>query len=140
MSLDVYLIDKEDWQKAKDNEDPLWGKEYDSFLYQANITHNLNVMARVVSEEFYQALWHPHKLILGLEDDEYNDEVGPPILAQEIVTYIETGLETLKKDSEKFVRYNASNGWGTYETFVPWLEKYVKALKDNPNSLIMVSI
>ena len=92
-------------------------------IYWKNITHNLGKMAKEAG--FYTYLWRP-------------EEAGCR-LACEIVGPIEDGLKLLKAEPEKFKKFSADNGWGTYEQFLPWLEDYVLALKNNPKATVTVS-
>ena len=115
MSLDVWLYMDID----------TGGKELKQIeLFEANITHNLTGMADAAG--IYTALWHP-------------EDMGAKY-AGDIVGVIEKGLEKMKSDPEKFEAYNAHNGWGLYEHFVPWVEKYLEACKEHPRALIGVSI
>ena len=119
MSLDVYLNRKrylsydEGKTYTEDNEQVYW----------ANITHNLGQMADKAG--IYEALWRP-------------DEIGKE-KASEIVELLEKGLNDLKERPEYFKTFNSPNGWGMYEHFVPFVEKYLEACKDFPDALIEVS-
>jgi hypothetical protein len=119
MSLDVYLNRKrylsydEGKTYTEDNEQVYW----------ANITHNLGDMAEAAG--IYYALWRP-------------EEIGK-VKAGEIVELLERGLSDLKARPEYFQQYNASNGWGLYKHFVPFVEEYLKACKENPEAIIEVS-
>jgi hypothetical protein len=92
-------------------------------LFEANITHNLNAMAEAAG--IYRELWLP-------------DEIGIT-KARQLIQPLETGLSWLKADPEKFKKYNATNGWGLYEHFVPWVESYLDACKANPDADVKVS-
>lgn len=91
--------------------------------YWANITHNLTRMARAAGIE--DALWSP-------------EEIGATKAGQ-LIEPIRKGLELLKAEPETFKQYNASNGWGTYEQFVPWVENYLNACIDYPDANVSVS-
>ena len=84
-------------------------------VYSANITHNLNKMAEEAG--IYKHLWHP-------------DELGIKT-AGELVGPVKKGLELMKSDPPRFKKFNAENGWGTYDQFIPWVEKYLAALEEN---------
>lgn len=92
-------------------------------VYWANITHNLNVMADAAG--IYGALWRP-------------DEHGL-MKAGQLVPILEKGLADLKARPEYFKTFDAPNGWGTYIHFVPWVEKYLEACKENPDADVRVS-
>lgn len=92
-------------------------------VYWSNITHNLGEMAEEAG--IYNALWRP-------------DEIGITQAAQ-LIEPLQAGLSLLKSDPVRFKKFNASNGWGTYEHFVPFVEKYLEACQDNPDAEVSVS-
>lgn len=85
-----------------------------------NITHNLGPMAKAAG--IYDCLWRPA-------------EHGYTHAAQ-IVPILERGLRELRGDPEKFKAYNASNGWGMYENFVPFVAKVLEKCQENPDGEI----
>lgn len=109
-------------------------------VYSANITHNLNKMAEAAG--IYEALWRPYQLKPGYdiaEDDydaEYAFEEANPVRAHEIIEIIEKGLTDMKARPKHYEKFNSSNGWGMYENFVPWIERYLEALKEYPESFV----
>lgn len=109
-------------------------------LYRSNITHNLNRMADEAG--LYEALWRPYQLKEGYnipEDDyqaEYKFEEANPVRAYEIIPIIEKGLEDMKARPKHYEKFNSSNGWGMYEHFVPFIEEYLKALKEYPEAFV----
>jgi len=119
MSLDVYLTRKK-WISYDA------GKTYteeEETVYHDNITHNLNTMAS--KSGIYEALWRP-------------EEIGKT-KASEIVELLEKGLADLKARRYYFEKFNSPNGWGMYEHFVPFVEKYLEACKQYPDATIEVS-
>lgn len=112
-------------------------------VYDANITHNLGVMANAAG--IYEALWRPHRLKPdynlpeGEHEAEYEFEKNNPTLAGDIIPLLEKGLADLKARPEHYEQFNAENGWGTYEHFVPFVEQYLEACKEYPDALIEVS-
>jgi hypothetical protein len=60
------------------------------------------------------------------------------IFASDIIDVIEQGLDLLKLRPDYFSKFNSPNGWGTYVHFVPFVENYLNALKQYPNSIIIV--
>lgn len=92
-------------------------------IYDANITHNLNKMAEEAG--IYEHLWRP-------------EEIGVT-KAQQLIAPLRAGLELMKADPARFKKHNASNGWGMYEHFVPFVEKYLAACEENPNATVEVS-
>ncbi len=97
-------------------------------VYWANITHNLNKMASQVrcgKQTLYEYLWRPEEI--GIKN------------ASELIEPLEEGLAELKAHPEIYEKFNASNGWGMYEHFVPFVEKYLEACKENPDAKVEVS-
>jgi hypothetical protein len=105
MSLDVYLTD-EDGER----------------LYEANITHNLNTMAKEAG--IYACLWRP-------------DENGI-VKAAQIIEPLRAGLTQLIERPTYFEKFNASNGWGMYHHFVPFCAKYLEACIAHPDANVKV--
>ncbi len=103
MSLDLYLID----------ECPHCGRE-DTITF--NITHNLGRMATAAG--IYRCLW-------CAEESGY-------ATAQDIIPTLTEGVKKMDNDPERFEKFDAPNGWGTYDDFLPWLKKVLKACIDNP--------
>lgn len=95
------------------------GKE----LYWANITHNLNTMAGEAG--IYECLWRP-------------DEHGITH-ARQIIEPLAAGVALLATQKERFEAFNAPNGWGKWENFLPWCAKYLQACRDNPDAIVKVS-
>ena len=138
MSLDVNLIRK--LYLSYDE-----GKTYTEQIeevYWANITHNLNIMAGKAG--LYEALWRPHRLKENYNipdsdhDAEHEFESNQTTKASEIIPIIEKGLADLKARPEYFETFNAENGWGLYEHFVPFVEKYLEACKEYPEAIVTV--
>ena len=124
MSLDVYLKGPEQTVRCECNncgnkhgyiDRPDW--------FEANITHNLGAMADAAG--IYKALWHP-------------EEVGINTAA-DLIEPLEKGLALMRADRQKFEAFNAKNGWGLYENFVPWIERYLAACKEYPTAGVEVS-
>jgi hypothetical protein len=92
-------------------------------VYEANITHNLGEMADKAG--IYYALWRPEEI--------------NKIKAKDIIELLEKGLSDLKSRPEYFKQFNSSNGWGMYENFVPFVEKYLQACKENKTANIEIS-
>ena len=92
-------------------------------IYEANITHNLGAMADKVG--IYKHLWRP-------------DEIGIKKAIQ-LIEPLRKALKKLKDNPEKYKKYNSPNGWGMHKHFVPFVENYLKACKENPNADVGVS-
>ena len=111
-------------------------------LYSANITHNLGEMADKAG--IYDALWRPYRLVDGynIPKDDYAAEMefedSATIKAKDIIDIIEKGLSDLRARPEYFEKFNSSNGWGMYEHFVPFVEKYLEALRQYSEAIVVV--
>jgi hypothetical protein len=92
-------------------------------VYDANITHNLGTMADAAG--IYTCMWRPEELGITL--------------AEQLIEPLSKGLALLKSDPERFEKYNASNGWGLYKNFVPFVEQYLEACKEYPKAIIEIS-
>lgn len=90
-------------------------------LYSANITHNLSGMA--MEAGIYMCLWRP-------------DELWSNPTADKIIPILEEGLEKLKSNPEHYKQFDASNGWGTYKDFIPFVEGVLNACKKHPKSTV----
>jgi len=92
-------------------------------VYTANITHNLGRMADEAG--IYQHLWRP---------DEINITK-----ANELIEPLTAGLSVLKNDKARFEKLNPSNGWGTYDGLVRFVENYLNACVSFPQAEVSVS-
>jgi hypothetical protein len=92
-------------------------------VYNANITHNLGKMAKEAGIYYY--LWRPDEI-----------EVTK---AEQLIEPLKIGLLLMRKYPERFKEFDDAAGWGTYDQFVPWIEQYLKACKENPDAEISVS-
>ena len=110
-------------------------------VYDSNITHNLTNMAEKAG--LYEALWRPYRLKGGYinpEDYKVDGDIedSTVMTSDDISPILEEGLKKLKKKPKYFSKFNPSNGWGTYNDFVIFVEKYLDACKKYPNSIIEV--
>ena len=92
-------------------------------LYIANIAHDLCRMADAAG--IYRTIWRP-------------DEIGITTAAQ-LIKPLRGGLALLKANPARFEVLNPPNGWGSYELFVPWVEKYIAACEADPAATVEVS-
>ena len=92
---------------------------YDNSLSDFNITHNLIRMARVSG--VYDALWGGH----GMR-------------AKDIIQILKNGIAELERNPEHYKTFNAVNGWGTYDDFLPWIKEVLCAAETYPESIIEV--
>lgn len=93
-------------------------------VFTSNITHNLGGMARAAG--IYDHLWQPQKI--GIKR------------AGELIVPLKMGIELMKSDPQRFKKFDAKNGWGTYEQFLPWIGSYLQACIDNPDADVSVSV
>lgn len=87
-------------------------------VYCRNITHNLGKMA--MEADIYMALWRPEEI--GIEK------------AEQLISPLTEGLAKLKADPEHYKQFDSPFGWGRYENFVPFVEDYLAACKENPDA------
>lgn len=92
-------------------------------VFDANITHNLTNMADAAG--IYKHLWRP-------------DEIGIT-KASQLIEPLRKGIAAMKSNPEKFRAFEPENKWGTYDNFVPWLERYLAACEENPDAEIEIS-
>lgn len=137
MSLDVSLKSREPVDKVCNHCGSTY-QEYEEY-YSANITHNLGKMADKAG--IYEALWRPYRLKKEyVPTEDYDVEMlferMSITYAKELIEILEKGLKDLKKRPKYFEKFNASNGWGMYEHFVPFVEKYLEACKEYPEAIV----
>jgi hypothetical protein len=92
-------------------------------VFSANITHNLNTMANKC--DLYKALWRPEEIYVRH--------------AADLIEYLDRGIQKLVQNPSHYSTFNASNGWGTYDNFLPWCCRYLEACRKYPNSHINIS-
>lgn len=91
--------------------------------FTANYTHNVVPMAKVAG--LYDSVWRP---------DEHGIE-----RAEQLIAPLADGLTFMRAYPDRFRALNPENGWGSYDTFVPWLERYLAACKAYPQARVRVS-
>lgn len=144
MSLDVYIIvpleKHKEWETKRQNSlaeagemkglIPLIEQYYadrepgkTEEAYWANITHNLCGMAEAAG--IYKHLWRPEEI--GIKK------------ASELIEPLTVGLAELKSKPGHYKHFNPKNGWGDYDGFVDWVERYLTACKEYPEGEISVS-
>lgn len=92
-------------------------------IYSANVTHNLNKMADEAG--IYECLWRP-------------DEHGITH-AHQMIEPLTAGVIKLATEKARFEKLNPSNGWGSWEGFLPWCASYLQACRDHPDAVVTVS-
>lgn len=95
----------------------------ETVIYAANYTHNVVAMASQAG--LYEVVWRP-------------DEHGYTH-ARDIIPILRSGIKAMKADPDRFKALNPENGWGSYDSFMPWLERYLEACEGNPEARIEVS-
>ena len=99
-------------------------KEVITDVVDMNITHNLTAMASAAG--IYQHLWRPN-------------EVGV-VRGKDLIKPLQIGVALMKSDPERFKAFDAENGWGTYEQFIPWLEELLTGCVEHPDAKVGVSV
>jgi len=99
-----------------------WTEEYEE-VYEGGTTHNLTDMADEC--DLYESLWRPQEVF------RYK--------AKDIIPKLKMGLMDLKLRPEHFKKFNSPNGWGMYEHFLEFVEKYLKACQEYPEAEIGIS-
>ena len=92
-------------------------------VYSRNITHNLVAMAREAG--LYMQLWRPDEIRITK--------------AHQLIDPLRNGLELLRSDPDRFQKFNAANGWGSYEYLVRFVADYLAACVRSPNADVEVS-
>ena len=93
-----------------------------SEVYSGNITHNLTEMA--ANAEIYKPLWRPEEINIKT--------------ARDLIEPLKNGLAKLHKTPEHFKQFNPPNGWGDYETFIRFVQEYLRACEDFPEAKVEV--
>lgn len=92
-------------------------------VFEASITHNLGRMAEAAG--IYKELWRPEEI--GIEK------------AGQLVSPLTIGLQRLRADPEHYKTFEPGNKWGTYNVFIPWIERYMRACCEYPDTFVEVS-
>ena len=118
MSLDVYL--KIENRKCECGQNNI---NVDEEVFEANITHNLTRMASEAG--IYKHLWRPEELNITK--------------AKDLIKPLTDGLKDMKSRPDHYKKFNADNGWGVYNDFIPWIEKYLEACIEYPEATIYIN-
>ena len=89
----------------------------------ANYTHNVGGMAEAAG--IYKHVWRPEELDITK--------------ASELIEPLRGAIERMKADPNRFISLNPPNGWGSYDTFLPWLEQYLEACEEHPDATVRAS-
>lgn len=92
-------------------------------VFSFNITHNVNVIA--MEAGCYMPLWRP-------------EEIGI-IKAKDLIEPLQSGLDILISDPEKYEQLNPKNGWGSYGSLLVFMAHYLQACKRFPEADVFVS-
>ena len=88
-------------------------------IYTCNYTHNVVPMWKVAS--VYNALYESHGKQAG-----------------EIVSELQQGLNFMRANYAKMEELNPSNGWGSADSAISMLERFVQACIEHPKCQISV--
>jgi len=110
MSLDVYLQTAKCPTCAHCEE-----------LYSSNITSNLAEMATALA--IYNVVWRPSENGISC--------------AEQLVIPLTAAVSELRRDPNKYSKFNAPNGWGTVEHFLNFLERYLEACIKYPEAEVL---
>jgi hypothetical protein len=119
-------ISIEEWNAANPDREPVRlvrEATVTNEVYTDNITHNLGSMAAEAG--IYKHLWRPEEINITK--------------ANELIEPLRHGLHSLKMDPERFKKLNPENGWGTYEGLIQFVENYLNACYQYPDTNIEVS-
>lgn len=85
-----------------------------------NYTHNVLPMWRAagVAEALYDS--HGHQ-------------------AREYLDVLRAGIKNMEDEPAKYQALNPSNGWGSYDTALPWLREWLIECVKHPDAIIRVS-
>jgi len=120
MSLDIYLTEA---ARKCPNCGIALTEPLSLEVFSANITHNLSAMAAEAG--IYRHLWRPEEV--------------PITKAHDLIEPLKAAIMAMEAEPGRFDRLNASNGWGTREQFLPWLETLLKACLEYPESEVRSS-
>lgn len=82
-----------------------------------DLTNNLVLMAKEAG--LYEALYQP--------------ELKNIRCAGELIDFLEFGLGMLRNNPEHFRGFEPKNGWGTYESLVEFVERYLDLCRQHPD-------
>jgi hypothetical protein len=94
--------------------------ELHNYVFDANITHNLNRMADAAG--FYRHLWR-------------GDEIDVT-KAHQLIFPLKAGIAAMIERPSYFRQFEPDNKWGTYDKFLPWLANLLEACVQNPDAFI----
>lgn len=93
----------------------------DERVFEANFTHNVSRMADQAG--LYEPIWNADENC---------------VCASDLIEPLTTGIAMMKAETERFKKFDAPNKWGTYDQFLPWLERLLEACTDYPDAKIFI--
>jgi len=96
----------------------------DNYVYERNVTNNYVQIASEVG--LFYPIWRPVEV--GIKK------------ANQLIPLLEEGLTLLfTPPLDKFRELEPSMGWGTYEHFTEFIQEYLAACKEYPNTEVCAS-
>lgn len=89
-------------------------------VFDCNITNNLIDMAK--EAQIFECIWLPGDLKIQS--------------AKELVAPLSAAVKRMKDDPERFKVFNPPNGWGAYDSFLSFVERYLEACIQYPDATI----
>jgi hypothetical protein len=87
-------------------------------VFESDVTHNLTAMADEAG--LYDVCWRPEEI--GISK------------ANQLIKPLSEGIKRLEADPERFKKLNPKNGWGSYDSFLDWLKRYLSACEEFPDA------
>lgn len=87
-------------------------------VYSAHLTHNLIKMADEAG--LYYVLWRPEELCYETAD--------------QLIPDLSKGLDNLRRNPEKYEKYNPENGWVSYACLYKFTSDYLEACRKFPEA------
>jgi len=106
---------------------PLIDQPAKCFRSQPQVPESLTITgsSSFNSAGIYKHLWRP-------------EEIGIT-KARQLIEPLSIGVALMKREPQRFIALNPSNGWGSYDGFVPWIERYIAACCEFPEAEVSVS-
>jgi hypothetical protein len=104
-------LTREEWNERFPDTEPVTVTRESNAVFDYNITHNLNTMAREAG--IYEALWRPEEIDITT--------------AEQLIEPLRAGLKRLQDNPDHYCQFNPGNGWGSYEGLVKFVEEYLAA-------------
>lgn len=90
-------------------------------VYSANYTHNVTKMADAAG--LYAPLWRPPTGTRALD----------------LIAPLTFGVTSMALNQKYFETFDSPNGWGKWESFLPWCARLLQACRDYPSAYVEVS-